>query len=77
MTSLIGVPLEFSEQPETGLVAVTLTDDDGTVRGSRVVTTDELQRVVARARALSARSDAGAYITLDELIDGTSGSSDD
>lgn len=64
------MPLHFSEQPETGLVAVTLTEDDGTVRQSRVVTTDELQRVVARARALAARSDVGAYITLDELIDG-------
>ena len=68
------MPLEFSEQPDTGLVAVTLTDDDGTVRQSRVVTSEELQRVVARARALAARSDVGAYITLDELIDGTAGS---
>ena len=67
------MPLSFSEQPETGLVAVTLTAEDGEVLQSRVVTAVELERVVARARALSARTekgDPGAYMTLDELIDG-------
>lgn len=64
------MPLSFSEQPETGLVAVTLTDDDGSVRQSRVVSAEELERIVARARALSARGDASPWITLDELIDG-------
>ena len=64
------MPLSFSEQPETGLVAVTLSDDDGTVLQSRVVTSEELQRVVERARALAAKGDATAYVTLDELIDG-------
>ena len=70
------MPLSFSEQPETGLVAVTLTDDDGTVRQTRVVTAEELQRVVARARALSKRGDGSGYITLDELIDGPSRTDD-
>lgn len=64
------MPLSFSEEPGTGLVAVTLTDDDGGIVQSRVVTIDELPRITARARALVARGDATAFVTLDELIDG-------
>jgi hypothetical protein len=64
------VPLAFSEQPDTGLVAVTLTDDDGTVLQSRVVSADEIARIARRARAAVERSDgAAAFVTLDELID--------
>jgi hypothetical protein len=65
------VPLAFSEQPDTGLVAVTLTDDDGTVLQSRVVSADEIARIARRARAAVERSNgAAAFVTLDELIDG-------
>ncbi|GAA4744959.1 hypothetical protein GCM10023199_25260 [Actinomycetospora chibensis] len=71
------VPLDFSEQPETGLVAVTLTDEDGAVLQSRVVAADEIARIAERARAAVERSERtgepGLYVTLDELIDGTSG----
>jgi len=71
------VPLDFSEQPETGLVAVTLTDGDGTVLQTRVVAVDEIGRIAARARAAVEHSERtggqGLYVTLDELIDGTSG----
>ncbi|MHC1562185.1 hypothetical protein ACR9E3_24745 [Actinomycetospora sp. C-140] len=73
------MPLEFSEQPDTGLVAVTLTDGDGTVLQTRVVAADEISRIAARARAAVERSrrtgEPGLYVTLDELIDGTSGPS--
>jgi hypothetical protein len=65
------VPLAFSEQPDTGLVAVTLTDDDGTVLQSRVVSAEEIARIARRARAAVERSNgADAFVTLDELIDG-------
>lgn len=64
------VPLSFSEEPGTGLVAVTLTDEDGAIVQTRVVSADELPRITARARALVARGDATAFVTLDELIDG-------
>lgn len=64
------VPLSFSEEPGTGLVAVTLTDEGGGIVQTRVVSTDELPRITARARALVARGDASAFVTLDELIDG-------
>lgn len=71
------MPLSFSEQPETGLVAVTLTDGDGEVLQTRVVAADEISRIAARARAAVERSERtgepGLYVTLDELIDGTSG----
>ncbi|MDD7969234.1 hypothetical protein [Actinomycetospora lemnae] len=71
------MPLEFSEQPDTGLVAVTLTDGDGTVLQTRVVAADEISRIAARARAAVEQSErtggSGLYVTLDELIDGTSG----
>ncbi len=71
------MPLEFSEQPETGLVAVTLTDGDGTVLQTRVGAADEIGRIAARARAAVEHSERtgghGLYVTLDELIDGTSG----
>ncbi len=70
------VPLSFSEEPGTGLVAVTLTDEDGEVVQTRVVSADELQRITARARALVARDGAGAYVTLDELVDGPPGNDD-
>jgi len=36
--------LSFSEEPEAGLVAVTLTNDDGEVLQTRVVAADELAR---------------------------------
>lgn len=65
--------LSFSEEPETGLVAVTLTDDDGEVVQTRVVSADELARIAATARRASARAaERGepAFVTLDELIDG-------
>ena len=70
------VPLSFSEEPGTGLVAVTLTDEDGEVVQTRVVSADELRRITARARALVARDGAAAYVTLDELVDGPSGGED-
>lgn len=70
------VPLSFSEEPEAGLVAVTLTDENGGVVQTRVVSADELPRITARARALVARGDATAFVTLDELIDGPSGTDD-
>ena len=71
--------LSFSEEPETGLVAVTLTDADGEVLQSRVVAADEIGRIAARARAAVERSERTGqpgllYVTLDELVDGTSGS---
>ncbi|HEY2224385.1 hypothetical protein [Actinomycetospora sp.] len=65
--------LEFSEEPETGLVAVTLTNDDGEVVQTRVVAADELARIAASARQASARAaERGEplFVTLDELIDG-------
>ncbi len=65
--------LSFSEEPETGLVAVTLTGDDGEVLQSRVVEADELTRIAAAARRASARAaERGEplFVTLDELIDG-------
>ncbi|WP_345417065.1 hypothetical protein [Actinomycetospora chlora] len=69
------MPLEFSEQPDTGLVAVTLTDADGTVLQTRVVAAEEISRIAARARAAVERSERtgepGLYVTLDELIDGS------
>ncbi len=66
------MPLAFSEQPDTGLVAVTLTDDDGAVLQSRVVSAEEIGRIAARARAAVERTDGAAtFLTLDELIDGT------
>ena len=69
------MPLEFSEQPETGLVAVTLTDGDGAVLQTRVVAAEEIARIAARARAAVERSERtgepGLYVTLDELIDGS------
>ena len=67
------VPLSFSEEPGSGLVAVTLTDEAGEVVQSRVVSADELPRITARARALVARGDATAFVTLDELVDGPPG----
>ncbi|TCK20197.1 hypothetical protein [Pseudonocardia endophytica] len=66
------MPLSFSEEPGTGLVAVTLTDDDGEIVQTRVVSADELKRITARARALVARGDAVPFVTLDELVDGPS-----
>lgn len=70
LPSLDGVPLSFSEEPGAGLVAVTLTEAGGDIVESRVVSADDLPRIVARARALVDRGDAGAFVTLDELIDG-------
>ena len=67
------MPLSFSEEPGSGLVAVTLTDEAGEVVQSRVVSADELPRITARARALVARGDATAFVTLDELVDGSAG----
>ena len=68
---LDGVPLSFSEEPGTGLVAVTLTDEDGEIVQTRVVSSDELARIAARARALVEQGDGGAtFVTLDELVDG-------
>jgi hypothetical protein len=63
------VPLSISEDPGTGLVAVTLTDADGGVVQTRVVSAEELPRIAARARALVARGDAAAFVTLDDLVD--------
>ena len=63
------MPLTFSEEPGAGLVAVTLTGEDGEVVQTRVVSADELPRITARARALVARGDATAFVTLDELVD--------
>lgn len=60
----------MSEEPGTGLVAVTLTDTDGELVQTRVVSADELPRIAARARALVARGDAAAFVTLDDLVDG-------
>ncbi len=65
--------LSFSEEPEAGLVAVTLTDDDGEVVQTRVVSADELARIAAAARRATARAaERGEplFVTLDELIDG-------
>ncbi|MFC5062474.1 hypothetical protein [Actinomycetospora atypica] len=65
--------LSFSEEPGTGLVAVTLTDDDGELVQTRVVSVDELGRIAAAARRASARAaERGEplFVTLDELIDG-------
>lgn len=65
--------LEFSEQPDTGLVAVSLTDDDGTVVQTRVVAAEELGRIARAARVASERAAAAGeplFVTLDELIDG-------
>lgn len=65
--------LEFSEQPDTGLVAVSLTDDDGAVRQTRVVAAEELSRIARAARVAAARAEAAGeplFVTLDELIDG-------
>jgi hypothetical protein len=46
---------------------------------SRVVAADEIGRIAERARAAVERSERtgepGLYVTLDELIDGTSGPS--
>ena len=70
MPTLGGVPLSFSEEPGTGLVAVTLTDGDGEVVQTRVVSSDELARIAARARALVERGDGASFVTLDELVDG-------
>lgn len=65
------MPLSFSEEPGTGLVAVTLTDEGGEVVQTRVVSSDELARIAARARALVEQGDgAAAFVTLDELVDG-------
>ncbi len=65
------MPLAFSEQQETGLVAVTLTDDAGEVLQSRVVSAEEIARIARRARAAVERGDGtGSFVTLDELIDG-------
>jgi hypothetical protein len=66
------VPLSFSEEPGTGLVAVTLTDESGGIVQSRVVSAHDLPQVTARARALVARGESAAFVTLDELIDGPS-----
>jgi len=63
----------MSEEPGTGLVAVTLTDEDGTIVQTRVVSADELHRITARARALVDRGEAALFVTLDELVDGPSG----
>ena len=61
------MPLDFSEQPETGLVAVTLTDEHGAVLQSRVVAADEIGRIAERARAAVERSERtgepGLYVT--------------
>lgn len=68
--------LSFSEQPETGLVAVTLTDAEGREVQTRVVTSDELAGIARAARAAVARAaERGEplYLTLDELIDGPDG----
>jgi hypothetical protein len=65
--------LSFSEEPEAGLVAVTLTNDGGEVLQTRVVEADELARIAAAARRASARAaERGEplFVTLDELIDG-------
>lgn len=65
--------LSFSEEPGTGLVAVTLTDDEGELVQTRVVSVDELGRIAAAARRASARAaERGEplFVTLDELIDG-------
>ena len=67
--------LSFSEEPGTGLVAVTLTDGDGEIVQTRVVSADELGRIAAAARRASARAaERGEplFVTLDELIDGES-----
>ena len=69
--TLEAVPLSFAEEPGARLVAVTLTEEDGTIVQTRVVSKDELPRITARARALVARGDATAFVTLDELIDGS------
>lgn len=66
------MPLSFSEQPETGLVAVTLTDAGGEVRATRVVSADQLGRIAAAARRAAARAEAAGeplFLTLDELVD--------
>ncbi|GAA4826455.1 hypothetical protein GCM10023201_11430 [Actinomycetospora corticicola] len=66
------MPLSFSEERETGLVAVTLTDDAGEVVQTRVVGADELARIAAAARRAAARAlERGEplFVTLDELID--------
>lgn len=70
LPTLGSVPLSMSEEPGSGLVAVTLTDEDGEVVQTRVVSADELHRITARARALVARGDATSFVTLDELVDG-------
>lgn len=65
------MPLAFSEQPDTGLVAVTLTDDAGEVLASRVVSAEEIGRIARRARAAVERASGRAsFVTLDELVDG-------
>ncbi|WP_018331561.1 hypothetical protein [Actinomycetospora chiangmaiensis] len=66
------MPLSFSEERETGLVAVTLTDESGEVVQTRVVGADELSRIAAAARRAAARArERGEplFVTLDELID--------
>ncbi|WP_433803435.1 hypothetical protein [Actinomycetospora sp. CA-084318] len=66
------MPLSFSEERETGLVAVTLTDENGEVVQTRVVGADELGRIAAAARRAAARAQARGeplFVTLDELID--------
>ncbi|MCD2185690.1 hypothetical protein [Actinomycetospora soli] len=66
------MPLSFSEERETGLVAVTLTDESGEVVQTRVVGADELGRIAAAARRAAARAQERGeplFVTLDELID--------
>lgn len=65
--------LSFSEQPETGLVAVTLTDAEGREVQTRVVTSEELAGIARAARLAVARAQERGeplFVTLDELIDG-------